>query len=80
MIFKPFVPYLNLKNKKAIQTLDYQSLYRFLVCPRRESNPHFKNRNLTCYPLHHEGYMYAKNAYRTNNNYSEIRSVLQVLF
>lgn len=36
MIFKPFVPYLNLKNKKAIQTLDYQSLYRFLVCPRRE--------------------------------------------
>lgn len=21
---------------------------------RRESNPHFKNRNLTCYPLHHE--------------------------
>ena len=26
-----------------------------LVRPRRESNPHFKNRNLTCYPLHHEG-------------------------
>lgn len=23
--------------------------------PRQESNPHFENRNLTCYPLHHEG-------------------------
>lgn len=27
----------------------------FILRPRRESNPHFKNRNLTCYPLHHEG-------------------------
>lgn len=41
MIFKPFVPYLNLKNKKAIQTLDYQSLYRFLVCPRRAKSDFF---------------------------------------
>lgn len=26
-----------------------------LECPRKESNLHFKNRNLTCDPLHYEG-------------------------
>src|SRR5699024_296813 len=30
-------------------------LFCSYVYPRRESNPHFKNRNLACDPLHYEG-------------------------
>lgn len=48
-------------KKKAQATVDETTVTSaFLLitysklCPRRESNPHFKLRRLTCYPLHHE--------------------------
>src|SRR5690606_31048003 len=41
-------------NEKTAQSMADCAVFSFLH-PRRESNPHLKNRNLTCYPLHYEG-------------------------
>lgn len=59
-----------IETKKDLMSVENSTNTRSLVRPRRESNPHFKNRNLTCYPLHHEGKIKSADATYTNNTLS----------
>ena len=52
------------------------------VCqrPRQESNPHLKNRNLTCYPLHHEGRTFIVSLPDDSFHYTSMPSGMQAPF
>jgi hypothetical protein len=59
---------------------DKLNKHKVFVRPRRESNPHFKNRNLTCYPLHHEGMYVDLQNYRPKVYYNVLFSGMQYVF